>query len=234
MTIIHKVTPALLEITGVYLVLLQGHQMQKRCKTPNKSDELLKLLKILEIVWQKTWVEKRRRKAERKWNTINCSEERCVPLTNLCSCVQVCCSARSSTCVTLCIKQAKNGGICNVFVCCLSGGGEILVENSRRGVWKRFLKSLTLFQAKMCIFPNSIQTSPRLQERSDIKHTQCKSMVLENTKPYAMSDPKSKSLNLWPKFETKAVKHHNFGAKLPGLSRNGWLVWDEVKKSFPP
>ena len=147
MTIIHKVTTALLEITGVYLVLLQGHQMQKRCKTPNKPDELLKLLKILEIVWQKTWVEKRRRKAKRKWNTINCSEERCVPLTNLCSCVQVCCSARSSTCVTLWIKQAKNGGICNVFVCCLSGGGEILVENSRRGVCKRFLKSLTLFQA---------------------------------------------------------------------------------------
>ena len=46
-------------------------------------------------------------------------------------------------------------------------------------------------------------------------------MVLEKTKPYAMSDPKSKSLNLWPKFETKAVKHHNFGDKFPGLSRNG-------------
>ena len=55
-------------------------------------------------------------------------------------------------------------------------------------------------------------------------------MVLENTKPYAMLDPKSKSLNLWPKLETKAVKHHNFGAKFPGLSRNVWLVWDEVKK----
>ena len=155
MTILHKVTPALLEITGVNLVLLQGHQMQKRCKTPNKSEELLKLLKILEAVWQKTWVERRRRKAERKWNTINCSEERCVPLTNLCSCVQVCCSARSSTCVTLCIKQAKNGGICNVFVCCLSGGGEILRENSRRGV-RNALWNLTLFQTKMCIFRNPI------------------------------------------------------------------------------
>ena len=54
LTIIHKVTAALLEITGVYLAPLQEHQMQKRCKIPNKSDELLKLLKILETVWQKT------------------------------------------------------------------------------------------------------------------------------------------------------------------------------------
>ena len=39
--------------------------MQKRCKIPNKSDELLKLLKILATVWQKTWVEKGKRKTER-------------------------------------------------------------------------------------------------------------------------------------------------------------------------
>lgn len=54
LTIIHKFTAASFEITGVYLVPLQGHQMQKRCKTPNKSVELLKLLKILETEWQKT------------------------------------------------------------------------------------------------------------------------------------------------------------------------------------
>ena len=95
------------------------------------------------------------RKTERKGNTIKCPEERCVPLTNLWSCVHVCCSARSSTGVTLWIKQAKNGGICNVFVCCLSGGGERLGENSRRGV-PNALWNLTLFQAKMCIFPNPI------------------------------------------------------------------------------
>ena len=156
LAIIHKVTAALLEMTGVYLVPLQEHQMQKRCKIPNKSDELLKLLKILETVWQKTWVEKRRRKAERKWNTINCSEEPFVPLTNLFSCVHVCCSARSSTCVTLWIKQAKNGGICNVFVCCLGGGGEILVENSRRGVRKRVLKLWPYFRLKCVFLPNPI------------------------------------------------------------------------------
>ena len=95
------------------------------------------------------------RKTERKGNTIKCPEERCVPLTNLWSCVHVCCSARSSIGVALWIKQAKNGGICNVSVCCLGGGGEILMENSRRGV-RNALWNLTSFQAKMCVFRNPI------------------------------------------------------------------------------
>ena len=106
------------------------------------------------------------RKTERKGNTIKCPEKSCVQLTNLWSCFHVCCSARSSTGVALWIKQAKNGGICNVSVCCLGGGGEILMENSRRGV-RNALWNLTSFQAKMCVFPNPI---------SDLKkHTQCKS-----------------------------------------------------------
>ena len=95
------------------------------------------------------------RKTERKGNTIKRPEKRCVPLTSLWSCVHVCCSARSSTGVALWIKQAKNGGICNVSVCCLGGGGEILMENSRRGV-RNALWNLTLLQAKMCVFPNPI------------------------------------------------------------------------------
>ena len=95
------------------------------------------------------------RKTERKGDTIKCPEKRCVPLTNLWSCVHVCCSARSSIGVTLWIKQAKNGGICNVSVCYLGGGGEILMENSRRGV-RNALWNLTSFQAKMCVFPNPI------------------------------------------------------------------------------
>ena len=54
-------------------------------------------------------------------------------------------------------------------------------------------------------------------------------MVLENTKPYAMSDPKSKSLNLWPKFETKAVKHHNFNLAISSRDFRETGDWSETK-----